>query len=388
MNRSFPLSGSPNDPALTRWIESLSPKVKARLVKFGLLDARVVEGGKPLAGHADDFEASLAAKGNTASYVKLVASRVRRVLKDCGFKTWSDISGSRVQTYPAGRRDGKKGMSAQSYNFYLAAFKQFCRWMHRDRRAAESPVEHLQGVNVRTDRRHDRRPFTLEELIWLLGSTEKGPVRGTVSGSDRALLYRVAAETGLRAQELRPLKVSSLSLDARPPTVTVVAAYSEHRKEDVQVLKADTATLPKKHFAANKKMPAAHALKMPTKTYLPRVLKKDLAEAREKWLRTAKTPEEGADMEASNFLRYRDDAGRYTDFHAFRHVTGSFLAAAGVNPKVAQTVLRLADFKLTMNTYSHSYRQDEAQAIESLPDLSRRPQQAEGGAAGGGNNSA
>jgi integrase len=78
-------------------------------------------------------------------------------------------------------------------------------------------------------------------------------------------------------------------------------------------------------------------------------------------------------MAATDFLLYRDRVGRYADFHAFRHATGSFLAQGGVSPKVAQTIMRHSDINLTMSTYSHAYREDEARAVERLPDLGRRP---------------
>ena len=55
-------------------------------------------------------------------------------------------------------------------------------------------------------------------------------------------------------------------------------------------------------------------------------------------------------------------------------MTGSPLAAGGVSPRVAQSILRHWDYKLTMNLYSHCYRGDEAKAIEGLPYLSRRTQ--------------
>ncbi len=87
---------------------------------------------------------------------------------------------------------------AQIFNFYLAAFKQFCRWMVRDGRASESPVAHLTGLNVKTDRRHDRRALTVEELRWLMETTRDGPERFGMTGPEQAMLYRVAVETGLR----------------------------------------------------------------------------------------------------------------------------------------------------------------------------------------------
>ncbi len=70
----------------------------------------------------------------------------------------------------------KRGIGAQTFNFYLQSLKQFCRWMHKFRRAHENPVSHLDGLNVRTDRRHDRRALTVGELVKLLDTAYSGPV--------------------------------------------------------------------------------------------------------------------------------------------------------------------------------------------------------------------
>jgi len=78
-------------------------------------------------------------------------------------------------------------------------------------------------------------------------------------------------------------------------------------------------------------------------------------------------------MEKTDFLLYCDRHGRYADFHALRHVTGSYLASANVSPKVAQSIMRHSDINLTMNFYSHAFRDDQIQAIEKLPDLSVKP---------------
>jgi len=75
--------------------------------------------------------------------------------------------------------------------------------MVRDGRASESPVAHLDGLNVRTDRRHDRRALTADEVRRLLtAAAAAGPVLFGMAGPARAILYRVAVETGLRAGEL------------------------------------------------------------------------------------------------------------------------------------------------------------------------------------------
>jgi integrase len=69
-----------------------------------------------------------------------------------------------------------------------------------------------------------------------------------------------------------------------------------------------------------------------------------------------------------------EDEGRgRIDFHALRHTTGSLLAASGVHPKTAQTILRHSNINLTMSTYTHVFRGQESQAVESLPDFSKQP---------------
>jgi site-specific recombinase XerD len=183
---------------------------------------------KPLADHLverDDkggllpcFLKSLLARGSTEQYASLVVARMRRVIEGCEFKFWGDISASGVQAYlddlRADKLDGdghpKPGMSARTFNFYLQAVKHFCRWMVKDRRANQSPVEHLEGVNVRTDRRHDRRALSVSEVRRLLAVARTGPEVGGMTGPVRATLYRLATETGLRVAELRSLSRGEL----------------------------------------------------------------------------------------------------------------------------------------------------------------------------------
>lgn len=369
------VAGTRIDPDLVKWVESLPQKVHQRLLKFGLLDAQQVGTVRPLADHLADFEATLRAKNNTDAYVDQLVGRVRRLLDGCGFRYWSDLSASRIQTYLADlRRDTKeaRGISVQTSNFYLRAVQQFAKWMHRDRRAAESPVAHLSGLNVRVDRRHDRRPLTVEEMIWLLDATESGPERAGVGGADRALTYRLAAETGLRAGELASLTVGSFSLDEDPPTVTVQAGYSKHRKQDVIMLKKGTAAFLKGRFAG--RMPTVPAVRVLDRNCRTKVLRQDLGAARAAWLAAEPDPQTRVEMDGTDFLMYRRRDGRFAGFHAFRSATGSFLNAGGVNMKVIQSILRHSDIGLTANTYSHAYREDEVQAVEKLPDLGRRPE--------------
>ncbi|MBA3481977.1 MAG: tyrosine-type recombinase/integrase, partial [Pirellulales bacterium] len=69
-----------------------------------------------------------------------------------------------------------------------------------------------------------------------------------------------------------------------------------------------------------------------------------------------------------------DADGRVFDFHALRHQFITSLAAAGVHPKVAQTLARHSTIDLTMNRYTHLLHTDLAGALETVPGPSAAPE--------------
>jgi integrase len=316
---------------------------EAEMAKAGVVDRYKEYRKRLLLEHLADFEQSLLAKGCTTKHVEQVVSRARKIIEGCKFRTWTDISASKVQYYLASLRNRDESISAQTFNFYLQNIKQFCKWMVQDGRASESPLQHLKGLNVRTDRRHDRRALEPDEVRRLLETTTAAPERFGMMGCQRAMLYRLAVETGLRASELRSLTVSSFDLNKC--TVTIEAAYSKHRRQDVLPLRPSTAAELQNFLAG--KMPNIKVFNMPVKQ--AKMMRADLAEAN---------------------IPYVDDSGRYADFHSLRHTTGSWLAANNVHPKVAQSIMRHSDINLTMSRYTHTLTGQESEAVSKLPDLS------------------
>jgi len=69
----------------------------------------------------------------------------------------------------------------------------------------------------------------------------------------------------------------------------------------------------------------------------------------------------------SDFLKYKNDAGLYADFHSNRHTFITNLEHVGVSPRKAQTLARHCDIRLTMGVYTHLGLHDQTAAIESLP---------------------
>lgn len=339
----FKIAGEQLDSQMITWLEQIPSSLKEKFVKIGLIDNRRASASKPLDQHLEDFRKSLLARGNTIGYIDTVITRAKRVIENCGFIFWSDISASQVEKYLADLRSNEQGISAQTFNFYLQAIKQFCKWMVDDRRASTSPIKHLKGLNVRTDRRHDRRALEVDEIKKLLKTTIKAPKRLNMTGYERMVLYRLAIETGLRAKELKSLTVSSFDFESK--IVSVTAAYCKNRKQALIPIRKDTNELIKK--LAKGKMPNVKIFKIPYKT--ASMLKADLSDAG---------------------IPYVDDSGRYADFHSLRHTTGSLLAASGVHPKVVQSIMRHSDINLTMSRYTHIFRGQEAEAVAKLPNFS------------------
>lgn len=364
-------NNEPTDPELTRWIETLPQATRESMARIGLLETSRAAAVKPLAKHLDDFEAAILARGKTAKHAELATKRARTLFDGCGFMLWTDLNASKVEAYLAKQReatDAGPGMSAQTSNYYIASAKQFCKWMVREERASRSPLEHLRGLNAATDRRHERRALSADELRRLVAAAFNGREAYGMPGTERALLYRLAVETGLRSNELRSLTRSSFTFGKRSATVTVEAINSKRRRKDELPIRPATAVLLQTHLAA--KHPVANAFTLPRANEMAEMLRRDLAAARLAWLKEAANPEERGERERSSFLAASDDAGQVVDFHALRHSFCTLLARSGVHPRVMQAMARHSDPRLTLSRYTHVEAAEQADALTLLPDLS------------------
>jgi len=186
-----------------------------------------------------------------------------------------------------------------------------------------------------------------------------------MTGPERAMLYHLAVGTGFRANELRNLTPESFDLDADPPTVTVQAAYSKHRRKDVQPIRRDLADLLRPWLA--RKEADRPVFAMPDKPI--KLIRTDLDAAREAWIKEARSDEERNERRQSYFLAYRDGARRVVDFHALRHTYISRLVASGANIKVAQELARHSTPTLTLGRYAHVQLVDQTRALDALPAI-------------------
>ena len=279
-------------------------------------------------------------------HIRETERTIRFILDGCSFKMSTDIDGHKVKTFLAQGR-GPDGYGEATYNLDLVTFKTFVNWLWKQGRAVgKNPMVDCMKI-VQTEFRKQRRAFTDDEAARLLAAAENGPVNHKVPGHERALIYRLAMETGLRAGEIRSLTVVSFSFAADLPTVHVEPCNCKGKKPADLVLIHSTAQAIQGHLAG--KEASCRAFRMPSPQNITKMLRADLERAG---------------------IEYTDASGRDLDFHSLRHTFCTNLFRAGVHPAVAQKLARHSDIKLTMKYYTHVLRESEIDAINRLAHLS------------------
>ena len=293
----------------------------------------------PIAEHIEAFCIDMKRRIVNHVYVDMKVTRIRKLLSWCRWLT--DLSEDRV--LDAIRR---LDCGAQTRNHYLQAVKQFCLWLVRKHRMRDNPLVGLQAENVRIDPNlKTRRALTSAEVGTVLQSTMASTRRFRgLSGRDRAMLYLVAATTGLRSLELTSLKVQDFLLE-ESPAIRLHATSDKARRGVEQPL--PEAIVPELAAWLDGRAPDQVVWPGRWKQKASLMVRRDLADA-------------GIP---------RKTAEGVFDFHAWRHTYISLLSMTGLQPKVVQDLARHSDIRLTMSRYAHTQKSERQQAANSFPLL-------------------
>jgi integrase len=344
---------------------------RAEREKAGIVEPTDEHRKRPIARHLADYKRHLEAKANAPRYVAMAVSRVKTIVTGCRFRSITDFSPSKVTNWLRDQRDANEFGTSTS-NDYLIAMKAFCNWLVRDGRLVRSTLAHLQRLNTDVDIRRERRVLAPDELERLIAAAmASNRTLCGVPGRNRAMLYRLAAFTGLRAQELASLTAASFDLDGEPPTICVEACYSKHRRKDVLPLEEDlVARL--RPYLGGRGTNGSEVRLWPGKWYrkAAKMMRNDLTSARKAWIEKASGDRERKVREQSDYLRDKDRDGCVADFHSLRHGFITYLVTANVPPKVAQTLARHSTITLTLDRYSHLGVVDLVDALRRLPAIS------------------
>jgi integrase len=327
------------------------------------LDATSKESQRSIASHLVDYRAKLHAASRTADHIERTCRMIQDYGKWSGFVRVSAVTADSVNHYVAKLKS--EGLSARTINGRLTAIKSFFRWLSKRHKLPRDPLDSVVKPNPKTDRKLERRALLREEWPFLLRATESGPVRNGMNAADRATLYRLAIQTGLRSNEIRHLGRRNLFLDAEPTFVTCDAGKSKNRQTARQYIDATLAGQLHARIEALKPGENLFA-RLPLSQKVAGMLRKDLAAARKSWINDADSPTEAARRERSDFLSAKSHDKKVLDFHALRHTCGAWLALSGVHPKVIQAIMRHSTIVLTMEAYGHLFPGQESDAAAKL----------------------
>ena len=335
-------SGGATDPSMRDWLRRLPPALYQRIQERGLVDMEADGNRVTVAEHLAAWAQWLRDAGRTALQAEQQRMRAGTLLDGCG--RLADIVPARVQRNLEVLR-AERGWSQRTRNGYLKAGQQFERWLVKQGRALQLGLTQLDSVRVTEER--ERRALTPSEARLLLEHCQGAPTLSgrswAMTGPERGLLYLVALKTGLRANELRQLRLADVDMDAG--TLTVRAAVAKARKQRKVPLPTEVLEALRTHCM--RLHPGAALWRLPEKLH-HHLLKPDASACG---------------------IALVDDEGRHLDFHALRHTCATWLDQhAGASGATAQKLLGHADLRTTQR-YMHAGTDATRQAAERLPAL-------------------
>jgi integrase len=340
---------------------------EADRIRAGVTTHAEVHRARRMAEHiGDHIDAYLATLAGSEMHRRNTGSYLRKLAQECGWATLADMRKADLETWLADGskivEGGKARRSARSRNAYQTAVVSFCNWCVDSARAMpENPFDRMPKARVKTDPRRQRRALAVEEVIRLVEAARNAPERPPskrepkpgakplraevkLTGPDRALLYLVLVQTGLRVGELAEILVRDVRLDDQVFRIDLPARVGKNRLEAVIPLRRDLVEALRPRLEG--KPPTARVFEVPS-SLIARF---------------------NADCKRAGIPK-RDDRDRTVDIHSLRKTFNTWLAKAGVAPRVAQELMRHQEIGLTMGVYTDPALFDLSAAVESLPAL-------------------
>jgi integrase len=181
--------------------------------------------------HLEDYSVHLFSSGRSAAHRWETVRTIRRICIDCKFRQIQDLNAGALDQYLANMINS--GRTFRTRNASLKAMRAFNSWMTKSERIPRDPFAMLSVVNEASDpNRRLRRPLTPEEFFQLLEAAERGSEIEAITGIERAILYLVAAWTGLRRKELAAILRMHLNLENDPAVVHLPGVFTKAKRDD------------------------------------------------------------------------------------------------------------------------------------------------------------
>lgn len=343
----------------------------------GLSDPYKRHYDRPIAEHIGQYHAHLVAHSKEDSKDPNEILRIlSAAVAGMGVKSIREITPDRVAMYLTGMTQ-----AAVTKNKHRGHLVTFCNWLELKGRMPANPIGGKKVKRFKStdeNRKRKRRALSLGELQRLLAAAREQPLndarvgrggrwRGdgtrkdarpawlkpaTVAkletrGRERGLLYRLAIYTGLRRNELSRLRVRHLHLDRSQPVLDLPGECTKNGKRALIPLVPSLVSELKSWLADSRRGANAPVLAVPDKSNLSKIHQRLLIVAG---------------------ITYKDEAGRYADFHSLRKAANVLLRRAGIELKDRMTFLRHGSAALTDGVYDDEDQTDKTGIINALQD--------------------
>ncbi len=349
--------------AATRIAAKLEAETALR--RDGVIDGRLDKIAKQAARTIDalltDFGAAMRSRAGI-DHIEDTRRFIDAICKANAWKLLRDIEPDGVNQFAQQMfDDGKSSRTVQSY---LTGIKSFTIWAVKNGKLASDPLATVSKPAPEADRRLTRRYLSHEEFQWLNSITRQTGESYGMTGTERALLYQTAIQTGLRAGELRSLTRGKLHLAGDSPFIIAAAKSTKNSKQARQYITPDLGA--ELSAMVGRKVAGSPVFRMPDEFDVASMLRADLTLARAAWLDTFQDSQKRIEADAGDFLRATDSEGDVIDFHALRHTCATWLIQTGADIKTVQAVMRHSNIRLTMDRYGHLFPGAEADAVSRL----------------------
>jgi integrase len=288
------------------------------------------------------FRTVMVAAGDSTKHIDATINEVKVLQEYCNASSIHEITREKVTAWIAGELETKI-KSPRTINAYITALISFFEWAVKSERLLKNPLKAIKKLNEDTDRRKRRRSLTEEELTRLIRVTRDSVRNAKIPNTERELVYRLLAGTGIRSGELSNAKLSQF--DFAKKRFTIDPAITKNRRIGHLPIRPDLLERLKDYCCKNKIEPKETIFGYDTNGLLKEFYK-DLKEA-------------GIERVAAD--------GRCLDVHSLRRTFGTMLARAGVPLTTTQRLMRHSSPELTAKLYIDVEPIDMSNAVERLP---------------------
>lgn len=288
----------------------------------------------PLGIHLSRYITARESEWSSAKHAQASRDRLNKLIRECGWKKLVDIDALSFTDWRT-----RQTLSPKTLNEYLSVLNQFIQWLVDNSFIEENVIKKIKRIKTRGRTTFTRRAFTMDEIALLLNAVKSKPARHAV--------YLAAIHTGLRRKELENLEWGDVHFEAKIPFLAARASTTKNGKDAVIPLHTDLLDALIRLKSVNAK-PEDRVFQVPA-------------------IETFR-----ADLKRAGIV-YEDKRRGRADFHALRKTFGTLMQLSGVQPRVAQELMRHSDIKLTTQIYTDANLLPTAAAIRSIPSVLNAP---------------